>query len=86
MEQIPSFLASHPVYLVGGIILLGVLLFAIFRKLLQLVVVAAILLLGYLGYVTYVSVETQETVSKSLETGKEKMIRVGEKAGKALSD
>lgn len=86
MEQIPSFIASHPVYLVGGIILFALLLFAIFRKVLQLVVVAAILLLGYLGYVTYVSVETQETVSKGLEAGKEKMIRVGEKAGKVLSD
>lgn len=86
MEQIPSFIASHPVYLVGGILLVGLLLFAIFRKLLQLVVVAAVLLLGYLAYVTHVSVETQETVSKGLKTGKEKMIRVGEKAGKVLSD
>lgn len=86
MEQIPSFIASHPVYLVGGVILLGLLLFAIFRKFLQLVVVAAVLLLGYLAYVTYVSAETQEAVSKGLETGKEKMIRVGEKAGKVLSD
>jgi len=81
MEQILNFVSANPLYLVVAAVILAVLVFAVIKKILQLVIIAALVLVGYLAYVTYVSAETRQSVEQSIETGADKVMKAGEKVG-----
>ena len=81
MEQVLTFLSANPLYLVVAAVILAVLVFGAIKKIIQLVILAALVLAGYLAYVTYVSADTRQSVEQSLETGATKVLKAGEKVG-----
>ena len=89
MDQPIEMLASNPVYMAVAVVLAIIILLGIIKKLIKLVMVASALLVLWVAYMIYteqeVSVESfKEGLQSGVETLKEKVSEVGEKAKESV--
>ena len=71
MDQVLERILSSPFFGVLAVILLGVLVFALFKKLLKLIVVAVLLLAAFAGYLYYTGSGARQAVKTAVEKAKD---------------
>jgi hypothetical protein len=71
MEHFVNNILSNPLYIVIAVVILGVLAFGLFKKMVKVIIVALFLLAAYAAYVYYTGGNARDAVKTVIEEGRD---------------
>ncbi|MBC8459064.1 MAG: hypothetical protein H8D67_13805 [Deltaproteobacteria bacterium] len=86
MEGLIEKLIVEPIYLIGAVVLIILLVFALVKKLAKIALLLGLVLIFYLGYLTWTGKQIPETPEGIIEEGKKAIEKVKEDAEEVVKE